>query len=68
MTQPEGNLSPSELASLRLVASGLGFNIPSLHKEKLRSMRLVTIDRPGFLILTEEGVRELDRMEANRGR
>jgi hypothetical protein len=63
MTNRDAGLSPTELASLRLIASGLGFKVPSLHKEKLQSLRLVTTDRPGFLILTDEGVRQLDRIE-----
>jgi hypothetical protein len=64
MTNREADLSPSALASLRLIASGMGFKIPTLHKEKLLSMRLVTADRPGFLILTLEGIRQLDRMDS----
>jgi hypothetical protein len=58
---PNAILSPTEFASLRRVANGLGNNIPVEHKDVLLAMGLVQFDDLGRLALTETGARRFER-------
>ena len=61
---PSANLSPTELASLRRVYSGLIHTVPSEHINLFVSMTFAAVDEKRGLVLTDIGERRLQ----NEGR
>jgi hypothetical protein len=56
---PSANLSPTELASLRRVYSGLIKTVPGAHRDLFIIMMLAAVDDSGGLVVTEIGERRL---------
>jgi len=66
--QPDAFLGPSELESLRCVASGMGEKISAVRANMLADMGLIEMDSTGALILTEAGRLRLGRAAPARPR
>jgi hypothetical protein len=56
---PNATLSPTELASLRRIYSGLINTVPSEHRDLFIIMTLAAVDDSGGLVVTEVGERRL---------
>ena len=56
---PNATLSPTELASLRRVYSGLINTVPSEHLDLFLTMTLAAVDDKRGLVMTEIGERRL---------
>jgi hypothetical protein len=56
---PSANLSPTELASLRRVYSGLINTVPTAHRELFITMKLAAVDDKRGLVVTEIGEQRL---------
>jgi len=65
---PEAMLGPSELDSLRSVASGMGERISAFRANMLADMGLIEMDSTGTLVLTEAGRLRLGRAAPARPR
>ena len=59
--QPDALLGPSELESLRCVASGMAERISAVRANMLADMGLIEMDSAGALIPTEAGRLRLER-------
>ena len=66
--RPDALLGPSEIESLRCVASGMGEKISAVRANMLADMGLIEMDSTGALILTEAGRLRLGRAAPARPR
>jgi hypothetical protein len=66
--QPGALLGPSEIESLRCVASGMGEKISAVRTNMLADMGLIEMDSTGALVLTEVGRLRLGRAAPARPR
>lgn len=66
MTQ-DAALSPAEVNALRRVGHGLANFLPRAHRDRLVSLRLVTVNGGGRLVLTQVGKERLAEENAGGG-